>query len=44
MDQGIAQVALEEIRKQLGKFEEIVEMLVTRSEASAPIRLFRIGL
>ena len=32
----IAQIALEEIRKQLGKYEEIVEMLVERSEAAAP--------
>ena len=32
----IARVALEEVRKALGKYEEIVEMLVTRSENAAP--------
>jgi tetratricopeptide (TPR) repeat protein/tRNA A-37 threonylcarbamoyl transferase component Bud32 len=32
----IAQSALEEVRKGLGKYEEIVEMLVARSEAAAP--------
>lgn len=34
-EDDIAQIALEEIRKQLGKYEEIVEMLVGRSEAAA---------
>ncbi len=32
----IASVALEEVRKALGKFEEIVEMLLARSETAAP--------
>ncbi len=35
-EDDIAQIALEEIRKQLGKYDEIVEMLVSRSEAAAP--------
>jgi serine/threonine protein kinase/lipopolysaccharide biosynthesis regulator YciM len=30
----IAQIALEDIRKQLGKYDEVVEMLVGRSEAA----------
>src|SRR5207237_779070 len=32
----IATVALEEVRKGLGKYDEIVEMLLTRSEGAAP--------
>ena len=32
----IAPVALEEVREALGKYEEIVEMLIARSEAAAP--------
>jgi tetratricopeptide (TPR) repeat protein len=32
----IARVALEEVRKALGKYEEIVEMLVQRSELAVP--------
>jgi serine/threonine protein kinase/lipopolysaccharide biosynthesis regulator YciM len=35
-DDEIAATALEEIRKQLGKYDEVVEMLVARSEASPP--------
>jgi tetratricopeptide (TPR) repeat protein len=32
----IATIALEEVRKSLGKYEDIVEMLVTRSQAALP--------
>lgn len=32
----IAQIALEEVRKALGKYAEIVESLIARSEAAAP--------
>lgn len=32
----VALVALEEVRKGLGKYEEVVEMLVARSEAASP--------
>lgn len=35
-DDDIAQVALEEVRKALGKHEEIVEMLLARSEKAPP--------